>query len=62
MSVSVRRRLRLRLRLRVQPTLTLIVQALLRYVDDDADCLRAVAAEPQLFALQLFFASWGYWP
>ena len=77
MSVSVRRRLRLRLRLRVQPTLTLIVQvgsslpsptltlivqALLRYVDDDADCLRAVAAAPQLFAVQLFFASWGYWP
>ena len=35
------------------------MQALLRYVDDDADCLRAVAAEPQLFDVQLvFFASW----
>ena len=35
-------------------------KALLRYVDDDADCLRAVAADPRLFSLQLFFASWGY--
>lgn len=35
-------------------------EALLRYVDDDASCLRAVAAEPRLFAVQLFFASWGY--
>ena len=35
-------------------------EALVRYVDDDADCLRAVAADPRLFSLQLFFASWGY--
>jgi len=34
--------------------------ALLRYVDDDADCLRAVASDPRLFPLQLFFAGWGY--
>ena len=35
-------------------------EALVRYVDDDADCLRAVAADPRLFSVQLFFASWGY--
>ena len=34
--------------------------ALLRYVDDDADCLRAVAADPRLLSVQLFYAAWGY--
>ena len=31
-----------------------------RYVDDDPGCLRAIASDPRLFSLQLYFASWGY--
>ena len=34
--------------------------ATLRCVDDSADSLRAIAADPRLFSLQPFFASWGY--
>ena len=34
--------------------------ATLRFVDDSADSLRVVAADPRLFSLSAFFASWGY--
>ena len=34
--------------------------ATLRFVDDCSDSLRAAAADPRLFSLQPFFASWGY--
>ena len=32
----------------------------LRIVDDDAELLRLVAADPRLFSAQLFFAAWGH--
>ena len=31
-----------------------------RYVDDDADCLRAIAADVRLLSLRLHYAGWGY--
>ena len=34
--------------------------ATIRCVDDSADSLRAVAADPRLLTLQPHFASWGY--
>ena len=34
--------------------------AVLRYVDDDAASLRAAAADPRLFSVELHFALWGY--
>ena len=35
-------------------------EATIRYVDDSADSLRAIAADPRLFSVGAFFASWGY--
>ena len=34
--------------------------AVVRFVDDDADSLRAVARDPRLLSLKLFYAAWGY--
>ena len=34
--------------------------AAVRYVDDDVESLRRVAADPRLFSLGLYHASWGY--
>ena len=35
-------------------------EAELRYVDDDASVLQAVARDSRLLSVKLFFASWGY--